>query len=347
MPVYERNGIPYCVYYDQNGKRVWESFGREEGARESAQARDLEIKHQKLTGKFSEAGAGTHLPYHRLAQLYLDDRANELAANTQDGVSRCLALYALQAIGKKNAAMITLNDWRRIENRMIRKNLKNRTINTYFVYLSTIFDWAVDQGKMNDNPWRKRKRLKDRDKFAIDLFTLAEFKTIRDNAEPHLAWAMEVAFHTGVRPGPVELLRLQWQDVDWKNRRIRIYTTKTESWRWQYLSPKFIAQMKKRQTQDKKDYPACTYIVHYHGQQIKSIKTAWKKAKTKAKITRRIRPYDIRHYYITYALAAGADITELAERVGHKGPRMIVDVYAHLAKDLKRTKAFKLPDIYK
>jgi len=82
------------------------------------------------------------------------------------------------------------------------------------------------------------------------------------------------------------------------------------------------------------------------GQPVRSIKTAWRRAKTEAGITERIRLYDIRHYHITYALAAGADIKELADRVGHTTPKMIVDVYAHLAKDILKNQPHTLPNLH-
>ena len=68
------------------------------------------------------------------------------------------------------------------------------------------------------------------------------------------------------------------------------------------------------------------------------------KAKEKAGITKtkKIRFYDIHHFYITYALANGANITELAERVGHVDATMVVKVYAHLAEDLKTKRAFEV-----
>ena len=43
------------------------------------------------------------------------------------------------------------------------------------------------------------------------------------------------------------------------------------------------------------------------------------------------------------ALANGADIHELAERVGHKSPRMIVSTYSHLAKDVLKNEPHTLP----
>ncbi len=65
------------------------------------------------------------------------------------------------------------------------------------------------------------------------------------------------------------------------------------------------------------------------------------------KTARRIRLYDICHFHfhITYASANGADIMELATRVGHVNADMIARVYAHLARDIRKETAHKLPKI--
>jgi len=42
----------------------------------------------------------------------------------------------------------------------------------------------------------------------------------------------------------------------------------------------------------------------------------WGKTLKRAGITRRLRPYDLRHYFVTKALEDGADIKALAEVVG-------------------------------
>jgi hypothetical protein len=42
----------------------------------------------------------------------------------------------------------------------------------------------------------------------------------------------------------------------------------------------------------------------------------------------------------------GANIMELAKRVGHIGPEMINRVYAHLVDDLKKKEAFPIPRLY-
>ncbi len=94
-------------------------------------------------------------------------------------------------------------------------------------------------------------------------------------------------------------------------------------------------------------YPECTYVVQYHGTKVGSqIAKAWNQAKKDAGITKRIRPYNIRHFHITHALATGANLMELAARVGHKGPEMIVRVYAHLVEEMKQKNALEIPELF-
>ena len=120
--------------------------------------------------------------------------------------------------------------------------------------------------------------------------------------------------------------------IDWKMKRIQVYASKTDIYRWRYFTDAFMIKLKTKE----KESNGCLYIVSYKGKQIKSISKAQRTAKKNAGITRRIRLYDIRHFYIIYALANGADIMDLAERVGHVNGEMIIRVYAHLAKDLQK-----------
>ena len=46
-------------------------------------------------------------------------------------------------------------------------------------------------------------------------------------------------------------------------------------------------------------------IIHCHGNPVKQIQTARESALARAGIKRRLRPYDMRHYFITKALEDG------------------------------------------
>jgi integrase len=226
----------------------------------------------------------------------------------------------------------------------ITKGAGNKTINTYFRYLNTFMNWCVVNKYLDDNPWRYRPRLKQK-KFKIHLFTIDEFQAILNKAPDHLAWAMEVEYHTGVRPGPSELFALKWSDCDFEKCSIRIYGRKTDTWRMQYVDPNFAARMKLKFEISRAAGETSPYIITYKDQPVKSLKKAWQAAKRDAGIRMDIRMYDIRHFYITYALYHGANMLDLANRVGHTDPTMIIKVYSHLMEEMKKKQAFEIPKI--
>lgn len=64
----------------------------------------------------------------------------------------------------------------------------------------------------------------------------------------------------------------------------------------------------------------------------------------RAGITRRIRPYDLRHAFATEAIAAGADIGTVAKLMGHTDMNMILKHYQHVLSSQKRAAVEALPE---
>jgi integrase len=336
----KKDGRHFVVYYDDRGKQAWESFGRGPDAKKRAEIRDLQL--QLARRQTVRPARGGSLTFAELAQAYITARQIELADRTRSEILGMLARYALGPIGAVPVGCITIQDWDRIQGDMVAAGLGPKTINIYFSYINRLFTWAVAHEYLPDNPWRRRTRLKQT-KYRIELMTPDEFQGILRCAPEHLAWCMEVAYHTGCRPGPGELLALKWSDLDWRCRSIRIYAPKTRTTRYQYLSNDFIRRMRARCKQQARDFPDCPYICHYRGRPLRSLKHSWETAKAEAGISRRIRLYDLRHFYISHALAGGADIMDLAGRVGHVNADMIVNVYAHLVKPLQQRTALAIP----
>lgn len=342
MSVHTRqDGRIFVKYWDPGARKSrYESFGRGDEAREAAETRDLEIKLMKRRG---QEAAGGGISFGELLQRYVDDRADELSERTIDEILTAANAYALPVIGERDIRSLTMEDLRAVLRKMRGKQIKARTRNVYVHYFHKPLRWGQAQGLLEHDPWARWENQRNRrERFHVELFSLEEFNRILGAAPAHLAWAMLVAYHTGVRPGPTELFALTWEDVDWESGRIRIYGRKTGRLRWQYLAPDFLERMRRRQRLQARALPDCPWICHYKGRRLTTLKTAWRTAKATAKITRPLRLYDIRHYHITYALASGADLVDLAERVGNS-PKMILEVYAHLAKDIQRQLPHTLP----
>ncbi len=76
-------------------------------------------------------------------------------------------------------------------------------------------------------------------------------------------------------------------------------------------------------------------IIHYRKKPFSSIKTAWENTLIRAEIKRRLRPYDLRHNFITAALEEGADIGAVAAIVG-SSPETMRRHYQHVTNRLRR-----------
>ena len=87
------------------------------------------------------------------------------------------------------------------------------------------------------------------------------------------------------------------------------------------------------------------YVIHWQGKPVRSIKVAWPAVLKRAGITRRIRPYDLRHYFATEAIAAGVDLGTVANLMGHTGTDMLIMHYQHVLTRQKKAAVEALPDV--
>ena len=101
-----------------------------------------------------------------------------------------------------------------------------------------------------------------------------------------------------------------------------------------FLGKTIVEKLQLWYQQDKKN--GLQHLITYNGRPVQSVKKSWKKAKQRAKITRRIRMYDIRHAFITTLLSRGAPIKAVSELAGHASPDMTLRVYQHVSSQLKR-----------
>ncbi len=109
------------------------------------------------------------------------------------------------------------------------------------------------------------------------------------------------------------------------------------------IHPDFFSMLKARKLNDGEDYEG--EIIHFRKSQIQTVKTAWKRAKKKAGIKRRLRPYDCRHAFATELLRKGADLKATAEILGHTRTDTTTRIYQHTDLDLHRSAVNSLPSL--
>jgi integrase len=215
-------------------------------------------------------------------------------------------------------------------------------------YLSAILNEAVDDELLQGNPAAKvRKVIAKEHKAEIQPLTAAELdhllNTVQQHYPDHYALFLLLA-RTGMRIG--EALALKWADIDFNSRFIkversvrkgRVSTPKSGKSRRVDMSPQLADTLKIHLTESKKRGLALGIgepeIVFMNSRGTMIDTNNWRrwvfnKALAKAKM-RRIRIHDLRHTYATIRLAAGHNIVDVSNQLGHHSVTLTLDVYGH------------------
>ncbi|MBC2735305.1 MAG: site-specific integrase [Desulfobacteraceae bacterium] len=223
---------------------------------------------------------------------------------------------------------------RKQQGRRIKKPISDATISRELTDVKAILNWAVAQDPplISYNPVRDFKKPRP-ERVDIRPPSIAETRAILKAAPPHLVRFIKLSYYLGVRPGAVELLRLTWDAVNWDTGSIEVISAEKGGMvrRHVPIHDGFAAELETWWKQDKKTGP----IIQYNKKPVKRIQTTWENTLTRAKLKRRLRPYDLRHNFITAALEEGADIGAVAAIVG-SSPETLRRHYQHVTNRLRR-----------
>jgi len=371
MGVYQRSER-WMVYYHVNGKRHDKSFGRGELAGAKAEVFDKAVREAiehgqpipdpesvtaavqvALTLNTSDAPTSQVLVQQpsginmaELGRRYLDHmRASGRTEKHIRNIDHLLHHVFVPVIGDKPVDSLTYqNDmvpfilhFKGVSSRT-GKVRSQYTVNKYCDYISFMFNFGIDNGFTSVNPLKNWKKPKVQ---PWDLkLTLDDAKKIMTNAEPHLKWAMEVCFNLGTRPGESELLSLRWENVDFKAGTVRIYASKTKTYRTVPVNPEFLERM-----EHVRDESESGYVIEYMGRGLTTIRKAFKNACKRAGITYQTRMYDLRHLFATTLLRKGADLAAVSKMMGHSTVKMTADTYYHYMEGEKERAVRLLPEL--
>lgn len=176
--------------------------------------------------------------------------------------------------------------------------------------------------------------------------TVEELSNLLLVAPPHIARVIILGAKCGVRVGPAELFRLTWADVDFDQQAIIVHGAKknlTAPWREVPIQDALMPLFVQWYSEDRAR--GIEYLIHFHGKPVKKIQTAWEITLQRAGISRRIRPYDLRHAFATNLIAGGVDIGTVAKLMGHSTPTMVLTHYQYVMDSQKRAAIEALPEI--
>ena len=221
--------------------------------------------------------------------------------------------------------------------------VKYTTIHRELADIQAILNWSTARRPplIPFNPIRNYKKPARDDEIIIPP-TQEETSRILAQAPDHLKRYILLSYYLGLRPGAVELLSLTWDNMIWESESILVISAKKggPEKRIVPIHEDLLPMLKKWAHEDQNKGP----MIHIRGQAVGSIKTSWKGAVRRCGISRRLRPYDLRHHFITRALEEGGDLKALSEIVGSR-PETITKHYQHVTRELHRKTIEKIPSL--
>lgn len=302
-------------------------------AREALGAKENELLHKS-----------SDMTYSALVQAYIAYQRATLKASTcvrnEASLKRLTDAFGNARITDMNAGFI--------QSRLLKVTSEPGKYNEYLKRIKAMFRWAyrydyIESAACVD----KIKPLKDtpvREKISDKFLEADELKAILDAAPPFYAAVFGFLALSGLRIG--ELIALNDEDVtendiivkatfDWNNGVLN--TPKTSAgWRYVHIQPELalyvkelrrLSNMNRMISRSRAPY----FAVNKYGQRL-SYPVANYQFKTLCeRLTgKKLTLHALRHTHVALMAASGADLDQIARRVGHSTSKITRDIYFHV-----------------
>jgi integrase len=213
---------------------------------------------------------------------------------------------------------------------------------------SALLERAVEWGRIPVNPARTIRKPPQRRERAVSPLSPTQIERIRaqllDDSRLPDAVLVSVLAYAGLRPS--EALALTWAHIRERTilveRRLvlgRLKTTKTARTRIVRLLGPLATDL--RELRIARGRPADTALVFPDRNGHPRTDDAWRywrrrifaPAARAAGLTGPMRPYDLRHSFVSLLIAEGGNVVDIARQAGHS-PTMTLSTYAHLFDEL-------------
>jgi len=210
------------------------------------------------------------------------------------------------------------------------------TINREIALLKTMFNKALEWGRIETNQIVQVKKFKENQK---DMRILSDREMIKliDAAPPHLQPIIVIAANTGMRR--MEILSLKWENIDFRRGIIHIKDSKSGKAREVYMNDMVFETLKALEQESE-----FVFFNPSTGTHITDVKRSFKRACGDTGI-KGLRFHDLRHTAATRMVEAGVDLVTVSKILGHSSIEMTMR-YAHPGEKTMRAATEKLGQIY-
>ena len=219
MATLRSKGNAYFIDYRVNGRRLRKSVGRSKKIAELA-LKDLEVKLAKNElGFLKQDGA-----YQKLLLDFRNYCKTNLAPSTQkrykailDNFNRFLKTTYPYLDKLSQFTPKVFEDFKQFRKE---EEAENRTVNHELIVVRMMFRLAIQWGYAKDNPTNGVSKLRVPQKNAPRFLTEEECRKLLETSDDWLRSIFFTFLNTGMRKS--ELENLEWSDVDFDRRKIKI-----------------------------------------------------------------------------------------------------------------------------
>ncbi|MFC1621604.1 tyrosine-type recombinase/integrase, partial [Candidatus Omnitrophota bacterium] len=320
MGIYKKRKNYYIDYY-VNGERKRECIGTDKRLAETV------LKKRKV-----EIAEGRYLDKKKLENIKFEDFSEEFLTlyskpNKKSWQSDFYNLKSTTPFFKgKNLYEITVQDVEKFKAHRS-KLVKPSTVNRELATTKTLFNKAVEWGKLEQSPAKKVKFLREPGG-RLRYLEKDQIQKLLSNSSERIRPIITLALFTGMRRG--EILKLKWQDMDFQRGIIYLLDTKNGAKR-----EVFMNELVRKALIKVRKHPDSSYIFcDKKGKPYHDIRKSFWTALNKSGILN-FRFHDLRHTFASQLVMSGIDINTVRELLGHKDIRMTLR-YSHLSQDYKR-----------
>lgn len=309
-------------------------------ARKKAEEWAISFKADAFRGLIGAKKKHPPLPFRGLAALFLDDLESS-TKNAKGAESRSrrtyvyyrdrLALYISPELGDIEAREVRRADIRRYLKKMSDAGLGQDELNKHVQIIKRVFNWGIEQEKVDANPAALLKKEKAPRKVPIRFYTLAEQAVILEKLKGPAYGLMLVAFKAGLRRRELMGMQLSW--IHWDANLIEVpftqqFRDKSKEGRFVPLDPAIRDWL---ETLGRKAGPVFLTRRSYKSSKglVRPLRDPRKLlAEIERAVGFHVKLHDCRHSFASVLLGQGVDMRDVQIVLGHASITT-TEIYSH------------------
>lgn len=352
----KKDGSPYLIwgfdYRDESGKRY-----RNESCKTKGKA-ELEYKKFLLGIEEQKKPIDKKLTFADLAESFIESHAKvHCSKATQNKYESLNKIHLKPFFGEKKAADIRMNDINELIKELQGKELSEKSINHALQMTKTVFNYAISNEILMNNPCKKVKKLRLPHK-EKNFLTENQVKILLEKSKtesPSLYPILYMAIFTGMRKG--EVSALTWKDIDFKSKKISInksmYKNEIQKTKTEHSIRKvdMIDSLADVLSKYRQNTPLRGEYVFWgeSGTPLSGDATLWRHFNgiiTKCGL-KDLTFHDLRHTYAALLIKNNVPIKYIQKQLGHSTIKMTMDTYGHLMPEVSEAAVNVLENIAK